>query len=97
LLLLGLAAVPGSVLPQQPQDPVAVNGFLTEYPWWGPLLQRLGFLDVYGSAWFTAIYVLLFLSLIGCIVPRTFAHLRAFRAPPSPAPTSLARYAARAE
>jgi cytochrome c biogenesis protein len=92
LLLLALASIPGSLLPQWPQDPSAARGFIDEYPVVGPVLDSLGFLDVFGSAWFTAIYLLLFASLLGCIVPRTIAHYRTLRGPIAAAPSSLARY-----
>ena len=92
LLLLGLAAIPGSLLPQWPQDAAKTQSFLDNNPGLGPWLDRLGFLDVFGSAWFTSIYVLLFLSLIGCIVPRAVAHGRAALVPVASAPRSLARY-----
>ena len=92
LLLVGLAAIPGSLLPQRPQSPGQVTRFLTDNPQLGPVLDAAGFLDVFNSAWFTAIYVLLVLSLVGCIVPRTFHYARAMRAPVAPVPRSLARY-----
>ncbi|PKQ26775.1 MAG: cytochrome c biogenesis protein ResB [Actinobacteria bacterium HGW-Actinobacteria-4] len=95
LLMLALAAIPGSVLPQWPQDAAATRAFIEGNEFWGPVLDVSGFLDVFGSPWFTAIYLLLFASLIGCIIPRTGAHYRALRAPVSPAPRSLARYAER--
>src|SRR5690606_17292305 len=97
LLLLALAAIPGSVLPQAPREPAKAAQFLQNNGWWGQFLQKAGFLDVYGSAWFTAIYVLLFASLIGCIIPRCFAHYREMRAPVSAAPTKLDRYEIRAQ
>ena len=77
LMLLAVAAVPGSVLPQRPQDPAAVLRYLQENPTTGEWLDRLGFFDVYASVWFSAIYILLFVSLVGCILPRTKAHLQA--------------------
>ncbi|WP_084105175.1 cytochrome c biogenesis protein ResB [Demequina sp. NBRC 110056] len=92
LILLALASIPGSVLPQWPQDAANTQGFIDENPFWGPLLDRLGFLDVFGSAWFTAIYLLLFASLIGCIIPRCLVYWRELRAPVPPAPTRLDRY-----
>lgn len=92
LLLLALASIPGSVLPQWPQDAANTRGFIEEYPFWGRLLDRLGFLDVFGSAWFTAIYLLLFASLIGCIIPRCRVYWGELRARVSPAPTRLDRY-----
>lgn len=97
LLMLALASIPGSLLPQWPQDPTATRAFLAEYPTIGPVLDTVGLLDVFGSAWFTAIYLLLFASLVGCIVPRTFAHAKALRAPISATPRSLARYEDQAE
>jgi len=92
LLLLALGAIPGSVLPQAPREPVKAAQFVEANGWWGQFLERAGFLDVYGSAWFTAIYVLLFASLIGCIIPRCVAHYRELRAPISAAPSRLDRY-----
>ncbi len=92
LLLLALAAIPGSVLPQWPQNAGDTRGFITANPFWGPLLDRLGFLDVFGSAWFTAIYLLLFASLIGCIIPRCLVYWRELREPVPAAPSRLDRY-----
>ncbi|WP_250448466.1 cytochrome c biogenesis protein ResB, partial [Actinotalea sp. C106] len=79
LMLLAVVAVPGSVLPQRPQDPAAVARYLADNPELAPWLDRLGFFDVYASVWFSAVYILLFVSLVGCIVPRTRVHLRAVR------------------
>lgn len=93
LLMLGVAAIPGSFLPQWPREPGDTARFVANNGALGELLDRLGFLDVYGSAWFTAIAVLLFVSLVGCIVPRTIAHAKALRAPIAPVPSSLQRYA----
>lgn len=92
LLLLALAAIPGSLLPQRPQDPGRAQRFLDANGAWGSVADALGLLDVFGSAWFTAIYVLLFASLVGCIVPRAIAHAKAAREAVAPAPRSLARY-----
>jgi len=92
LLLLAAGAIPGSILPQRPREPAGAAQFVRDNGWWGEVLDRVGLLDVYGSAWFTAIYVLLFASLIGCIIPRALAHYRALRAPISAVPTSLDRY-----
>ena len=92
LLLLALAAIPGSVLPQWPQDAGDTRAFIDANPFWGPLLDATGFLDVFGSAWFTAIYLLLFASLIGCIVPRCLVYWRELREPVPAAPSRLDRY-----
>ena len=92
LLLLGLAAIPGSILPQSPQNPAAARAYVADNPVWGPIANALGLLDVFGSAWFTAIYLLLFASLVGCIVPRSIAHGRAMRLEVAAAPSALKRY-----
>ena len=91
LAVLGLAAVPGSLFPQRPTNPVGVSDFLRAHPDYGPWLGRLGFFDVFGSAWFAAIYLLLFISLIGCILPRSATYLRQLRALPDPGPRRLSR------
>ncbi len=96
LLLLAVAAVPGSIVPQRPRDPAAVAQFLADHPGTGPWLDRLGFFDVYASAWFSAVYLLLFVSLVGCILPRTRLHLRSVRARPPRAPRRFDRFPARA-
>ncbi|MBL0887480.1 cytochrome c biogenesis protein ResB [Myceligenerans indicum] len=96
LMLLAVAAVPGSVLPQRGQDPAAVAEYLGDHPDLGDWLDRLGFFDVYTSVWFSAIYLLLFVSLVGCIVPRTAAHWRALRARPPQVPFRFTRFPAQA-
>ncbi len=93
LLLLALAAIPGSVLPQRPNDPLAVNDWIERNPGSAPTLDRLGFFDVFASPWFAAVYILLFISLIGCVLPRVGAHWRSMRAPTPPAPRRLDRLA----
>ena len=89
LVLLALAAIPGSVIPQTNIDPQSVADYLAKHPTLGPLAQHLGLFNVFGSAWFAAIYLLLFVSLIGCLVPRIRLHARALRRPPPPAPKRL--------
>jgi cytochrome c biogenesis protein len=91
LLLLAVAAVPGSVLPQRGVDPGKVADYLARNPTSGPWIDRLGGFDVYASVWFSAIYLLLFVSLVGCVLPRTRQHWRALRAEPPPAPARLDR------
>ncbi len=97
LMLLAVVAVPGSVLPQRPQDPAAVARYLGDNPGIGPWLDRLGFFDVYASVWFSSVYLLLFVSLVGCILPRLRAHLRAVRARPPRVPRRFERFAVRDE
>lgn len=91
LFLLALAAIPGSVLPQRSVNAEDVAGYYAAHPDLAPVLDRLGGFDVYGSPWFSAIYLLLFVSLVGCVVPRLWDHLRAVRAAPVAAPRRLSR------
>jgi len=93
ILLFGLAvaAIPGSVLPQRDVNIENVNAYFQDNPRLAPVLDRLGAFDVFASAWFAAIYLLLFTSLVGCIVPRLRDHLRALRAVPPTAPRKLDR------
>jgi len=95
LALLALAAVPGSLLPQRnvASDPMAVTRFVERYPGWSTWLDRLGFFEVFASPWFAAIYVLLLVSMIGCVVPRCLSLWTSVRAAPPPAPRHLRRYA----
>jgi cytochrome c biogenesis protein len=91
LFLLAIAAVPGSLLPQRPLNPTKVDAYLSGHGAWGRFLDRIGMFDVFGSAWFAAIYLLLFVSLIGCLIPRIRQHAKAIRAKPLPAPKRLDR------
>jgi len=91
LFLLAVASVPGSLLPQQGIDPAAVQQYYTSHPALAPWLARLSLFNVFAAPWFAAIYLLLFLSLAGCVVPRTFRLARSARALPPPAPRNLAR------
>lgn len=94
LMLLAVAAVPGSVLPQRNQDQAKVLEYLADNPTAGEWLDRFGFFDVYSSAWFSAIYLLLFVSLVGCILPRSAAHWRALRGRPPRVPSRFGRFPA---
>jgi cytochrome c biogenesis protein len=96
LLLLALAAVPGSVIPQEGVDALGVTRWKDQHPDLTPIYERLDLFSVYDSVWFSAIYILLVISLVGCIVPRTFHYWRGFRAQPPAAPRNLARLPAHA-
>jgi cytochrome c biogenesis protein len=91
LFLLALAAIPGSLVPQQSISPVQVNLFLDQHKTLGPIYDKVGLFNVYTSPWFSAIYLLLFISLIGCIIPRVVVYLRALRAEPPRTPRYLHR------
>jgi cytochrome c biogenesis protein len=91
LFLLAVASVPGSVLPQQGVDPAAVSQYYAAHPALAPLLAKFSLFSVFGAPWFAAIYLLLFLSLAGCVLPRTFRLVGAARQLPPRAPRNLCR------
>ena len=97
LLLLAVAAIPGSIYPQRSANPNGVRLFFSENPDLAPILDAIQLFDVYESVWFSAIYILLFVSLIGCVLPRTKVHWQAMRAEPVPVPKNLARMPAHVE
>ncbi|MFZ9728740.1 MAG: cytochrome c biogenesis protein ResB, partial [Candidatus Nanopelagicaceae bacterium] len=89
LLLLGIASIPGSIFPQRTQSPLKVREYFDDDPAGAKWLDRFYLFDVYGSPWFSAIYLLLFISLVGCVLPRSFHYFKEiFKAPPS-APSLL--------
>lgn len=91
LLLLAIAAVPGSMLPQRSSDPNGVIQYFDKNPELARFFDALQAFDVFSSAWFSSIYLLLFISLIGCVLPRTAHHLKALRADPPRTPSRLER------
>src|SRR5919112_6651100 len=90
LFLLALAALPGALLPQRSLNQRLVDQYFADYPWLAPTLDRLGFFDLFAAPWFAAIYLLLMISLIGCVLPRTVEHAGAMRARPVDTPRNLA-------
>ena len=91
LFALAVAAIPGSLIPQRRISPIRVSDFLNEHPTLGPIYDKIGMFSVYSSPWFSAIYLLLFVSLIGCIIPRLGVYARALRARPPKTPRNLVR------
>ena len=91
LMMLGVAAIPGSFIPQRTQNPMAVSDMFTNSPTKALWYERFSLFDVYASPWFSAIYILLFISLIGCVLPRAFEHYKASRALPPVTPKNLSR------
>ena len=91
LMMLGVAAVPGSLVPQRTSNPIGVRDFFEKHPGTAPFYDKLSLFDVYGSPWFSAIYILLFISLIGCVLPRAVEHFHAMRAQPPATPKNLNR------
>ncbi|MFF3917708.1 cytochrome c biogenesis protein ResB [Streptomyces sp. NPDC001852] len=91
LLLLSLGAIPGSLIPQTGADLNKVDDFRKAHRTLAPIYDKLGLFHVYSSVWFSAIYILLFVSLIGCIVPRTWQFVGQLRGRPPGAPKRLTR------
>ncbi|MBU3692693.1 MAG: cytochrome c biogenesis protein ResB [Candidatus Nanopelagicaceae bacterium] len=89
LLLLGLASIPGSLFPQRTQSPLKVREYFENDPTGAKWMDRLYLFDVYGSPWFSAVYILLFVSLIGCVVPRSWHYFKEIFKAPSAAPSKL--------
>jgi cytochrome c biogenesis protein len=89
LMLLAIASIPGSLLPQRNQNPMAVREYFKNHPELAKWIDRLSGFDVFSAPWFSAIYILLFISLIGCVLPRTFEHLKLVRAKPPVTPKNL--------
>ncbi len=82
LLLLAAGAAIGSLFPQRPIQPDKVEAWKKLNRGWAPLAEKLGIFDVFGSWWFMAIYGLLLVSLVGCLLPRYRGFLRVLRARP---------------
>jgi len=91
LFLLALGAIPGSVIPQDNVDALLAAQWRRQHTTLAPIYEKLGLFSVYDSAWFAAIYLLLMISLVGCILPRTRLYLRAALARPPKTPRNLSR------
>ncbi|MFF7650847.1 cytochrome c biogenesis protein ResB [Streptomyces sp. NPDC007983] len=91
LFLLSLGSIPGSLIPQTSIDQLKVQDFKDKHPTLTPVYEKLQLFHVYSSVWFSAIYILLFISLIGCIVPRTWQFVGQLRGLPPAAPRRLTR------
>jgi cytochrome c biogenesis protein len=91
LFALAVAAIPGSLVPQRKISPIRVSDFIAEHPTLGPIYDKVGLFNVYTSPWFSAIYLLLFVSLVGCIIPRVRVYAKALRSRPPRTPRNLSR------
>ncbi|HHX84814.1 MAG TPA: cytochrome c biogenesis protein ResB [Actinomycetales bacterium] len=91
LFLLAIAAVPGALLPQRSLNEGRTLEYIEDHGTLGEIYDRLQLFDVFSSWWFTAIYVLLFISLVGCLTPRTIELVKQLRTPPPLAPRNLSR------
>ncbi|MEV4174582.1 cytochrome c biogenesis protein ResB [Nonomuraea sp. NPDC049709] len=91
LFLLALGSVPGSLVPQRGVEPDKVARIYEQNPALAEWYDRFQLFEVFTSTWFAAVYLLLFASLIGCIIPRTSTYLRELRRKPPAAPKNLSR------
>jgi cytochrome c biogenesis protein len=94
LVVLAAASILGSLFPQEGVSPQRVDQYFLDHPALAPVLERLGLFDVFGSAWYMAIYLALLGALVACLVPRTRALVRVLRSRP-PRGGDLARYRTR--
>src|SRR6266498_1058763 len=85
LLLLAVAAVAGSLVPQLGTSDLRIAAMFRDHPLRADIYDKLGLFDVFGSWWFTVIYTLLLISLAACLFPRTRALVRNLRSRPLPA------------
>lgn len=91
LFLVALAGIPGSLLPQRRINETRVLEYIANNGKIAEIYDKLSFFDVFTSTWFNAITLLLVISLVGCIIPRTWEHFQALRTPPIRAPKRLER------
>jgi cytochrome c biogenesis protein len=91
LVVLAAASILGSLFPQEGLSPQRVDQYFADHPALAPVLERLGLFDVFGSAWYMAIYLALLGALVACLVPRTRALVRVLGSRP-PRGGDLARY-----
>src|SRR4030095_3124236 len=95
LVVLAAASVLGSLFPQEGLSPQRVDQYFADHPALAPVLERLGLFDVFGSAWYMAIYLAPLGALCACLAPRTGALVRVLRSRP-PRGGDLSRYHTRA-
>jgi len=91
MVLLAFASIPGSLVPQRSSDPNGVIVFRNADPELFAVYDSFQLFDTFTSVWFSSIYVLLFVSLIGCILPRSLHHWRILRAAPAESPDNWVR------
>jgi cytochrome c biogenesis protein len=91
LFLLAAGSIPGSLLPQVGTNPAAVSQYYSSHPLLARIFGDLSLFNVFGAPWFAAVYILLFTSLVGCVLPRTLHLVGSARQPPPRAPGNLSR------
>ena len=91
MFLLALGAAPGALLPQRSLNEDNVTEYLKNNGKIAEIYDKLQLFDVFSSTWFNSIAVLLFISLIGCILPRSLDHYKQLKTRPVRAPKNLSR------
>lgn len=91
LFLLALAAMPGALIPQRSLNERLVEEYFAANPRLAPVIDAVGGFEVFASPWFAAIYLLLMISLVGCVLPRSAEYWRGMRAAPVATPRNLSR------
>ncbi len=81
LLVLAIAAVVGTVLPQEKSYAFYLEKFGPQLAW---LIDTLRLSQVYRSTWFVAIIALLLFNLLACSLERLPQALRRLTSPPDP-------------
>lgn len=92
LLILIVAIIPASFLPQRSRDAAGARAWIEDNGTWGEILDKAGFFNMFTAPWFAAIYILLFISLVGCVIPRSIQLVRDIAAGPGRIPTNLSRF-----
>jgi cytochrome c biogenesis protein len=86
LFCLAAAAVVATFVPQEPVVAPTVEqwraGEAGPGAGWATVFDAVGLFDIFGSWWFAAITVLLFVSLTGCLIPRWRGFLVSVRRRP---------------
>lgn len=91
MFLLALGATPGALLPQRSLNRDNVTEYIENNGKIAEIYDKLQLFDVFSSTWFNSITILLFISLIGCIIPRFREHYKQMKARPVRAPKNLNR------
>lgn len=87
LFAMAVASVIATFVPQEPLIPATVEQWREGTAGPGSTVSAafdaLGLFDVFGSWWFAALTILLFVSLTGCLIPRYQTFRRVVRRPPA--------------
>lgn len=91
LFVLAIASVPGALLPQRSLNETKVDEYIAANGTAAEIMDTMQLFDIFSAPWYIGIALLLTLSLIGCIIPRTWDHYKVSRTDPVRAPRYLDR------